>query len=127
MHIERHRFRGWNDIVGQFGQRRLACVRGCGQPPVQRQVAEEQLRLLDRIGVVMGEVVAAARDGGVHPRATHLFESHLLADHHLGHPGRAEVHRCVGLDHDHDVGERRDVGAAGSGRSEQAADLRHLP
>ena len=75
--------------------------------------------------VVDGEVVAAARHGGVHPGAAHLLERGDLADDHLGHAGRAQVHRGVALDHDHDVAERRDVGAAGGRRAEQAADLRH--
>ena len=61
----------------------------------------------------------------MHPRAAHLLEGDLLADHHLGHARRAEVHRRVALAHDHDVAERRDVGAAGSARPEQHADLRH--
>ncbi len=50
----------------------------------------------------------------------------LLADDHLGHARRAEIHRRVALDHDHDVAERRDVRTARGGRPEQAADLRHL-
>ena len=39
--------------------------------------------------------------------------------------GEPEVHRGVALAHDHDVAERRDVGAAGGGRAEQHAHLRH--
>ena len=50
----------------------------------------------------------------------------VLADHHLRHPRRAQVHRGVALAHDHDVAEGRDVGAAGGARAEQQADLRHL-
>ena len=71
------------------------------------------------------QVVAAARHRRVHAGAAHLLEGHLLADDLLGHPRRAQVHRRVALDHDHDVAEGRDVGAAGSRRAEQAADLRH--
>ena len=71
------------------------------------------------------EVVAAAADGRVHARAAHLLERHLLADHHLGHARRAEVHRGVALDHEHDVAERRDVRTARGRRAEQAAHLRH--
>ena len=63
----------------------------------------------------------------MHPGAAHLLERGLLADDHLGHARRPEVHRGVALDHDHDVAERRDVGAAGGRRAEQAADLGHLP
>ena len=38
--------------------------------------------------------------------------------------GEPEVHRRVAVAHDHDVAERRDVGAAGRARAEQHADLR---
>ena len=69
----------------------------------------------------------AAGDARVHPRAAHLLERHLLADDHLGHPRRAEVHRGVAVAHDHDVAERRDVGTARGARAEQHADLRHEP
>ena len=75
----------------------------------------------------MGEVVAASRHGGVHPSAAGLLQRGLLADDHLGHPRRSEVHRRVALDHDDQVAERWDVGAPGSGRAEQATDLRDLP
>ena len=61
----------------------------------------------------------------MHLGAAHLLERDLLADHHLGHPRRAEVHRRVAVAHDHDVAERRDVGAAGRARAEQHAHLRH--
>ena len=61
----------------------------------------------------------------MHARSPHLLERDLLADHHLGHARRAEVHRGVALAHDHDVAERGDVGAAGGGGAEQHAHLRH--
>ena len=50
-----------------------------------------------------------------------------LADDHLRRARRAEVHRGVAFDHEHDVAERGDVRPAGRRRTEQAADLRHLP
>ena len=53
-------------------------------------------------------------------------EGHRLPDHHLRHAGAAEVHGGVAVDHDDDVGERRDVGPAGRRGPEQAADLRNL-
>jgi hypothetical protein len=49
----------------------------------------------------------------------------VLADHHLRHPRRAEVHRGVAVAHDHDVAERRDVRPAGGAGAEQDADLGH--
>ena len=79
-------------------------------------------------GALVGrQQVAAARHLAVHPRAAHLLQRHLLADHHLGHARRAEVHRRVLVDHEDDVAERRDVGAARRRRPEQQADLRHRP
>ena len=63
----------------------------------------------------------------VHPRPAHLLQRGDLADDHLRHARRAEVHRGVAVDHEHDVAERRDVRPAGRRRPEQAADLRHLP
>ena len=119
-------------LVGQHGSRcsgapaARRCVGRAALPPVAGQVGEPVLGLLDGVGVVDGQVVAAARHGGVHAGAAHLLERDPLADDHLGHAGRAEVHRRVALDHDHDVAEARDVGAAGRRRPEQAADLRHL-
>ena len=38
---------------------------------------------------MIAEQVAAAGDLAVHPGTAHLFEGALLADDHLGHPGRA--------------------------------------
>ena len=61
----------------------------------------------------------------MHLGAAHLLQRDVLADHHLGHPRRAEVHRGVAVAHDHDVAERRDVGAARGARPEQDAHLRH--
>ena len=69
---------------------------------------------------VLHEHVAAARDRAVHLRAAHLLERHLLADDHLGHARRAEVHGGVAVDHDHDVAERRDVRAARRRRARRA-------
>ena len=106
--------------LGRVVQRRLV-------PPPQREVGEPRPCLVEGVLVVDGEVVAAARDRGVHASPTHLLERGDLADHHLGHAGRPQVHRGVALDHDHDVAEARDVGAAGGRRPEQAADLGHPP
>ena len=64
------------------------------------------------------------RDRAVHPRAAHFLQRCLLADDHLDHPGAAEIHRGVAVDHCHEIAERRDVGAARRGRAEQRAHLR---
>ena len=63
----------------------------------------------------------------MHPGPAHLLERRDLADDHLGHSRRAEVHRRIAVDHEDDVAERRDVRTAGRRRTEQAADLRDLP
>ena len=93
--------------------------------PVRGEVGEVALGEVDPLLVGLDEEVAAARDAGVHLRAAHLLERDVLADDHLGHPRRAEVHRGVAVAHDHDVAEGGDVGAAGGARPEQHADLRH--
>ena len=102
---------------GRRRARRLAHER-------RREVAQVAPRELDPLLVARHERVADAAAGGVHPRAAHLLERDLLADHHLGHARRPEVHRRVAVAHDHDVAERRDVGAAGGARAEQHAHLR---
>jgi hypothetical protein len=91
---------------------------------VRGEEGEVALGEIDPLLVRLDEEVAAARDAGVHLRAAHLLERELLADDHLGHPRRAEVHRGVAVAHDHDVAEGGDVGAAGRARAEQHADLR---
>ncbi len=73
---------------------------------------------------VLRQQIAAAGDLAVHAGAAHLFERHLLADHHLRHSGRAEVHGGVLLHHEDDVAEGGDVGAAGGRGAEEQADLR---
>ena len=103
--------------AGRRGRRLLA--------PVGREVRQVAPRQIDALLVALHEEVAAARDRGVHLRAAHLLERHLLADHHLRHARRAQVHRGVALAHDHHVAERGDVGAARGRGPEQDADLRH--
>ena len=61
----------------------------------------------------------------MHPGPAHLLERGLLADHHLGHARRTEVHRGPALHHHDDVAERGDVGAAGGRGAKEAADLGH--
>ena len=108
--------------AGRGGARRGGRRRA--RPRVLGQVGQVVARGRQAGGLVLHQKVAAARDLAVHARAAHLLERHLLADHHLGHARRAQVHRGVALDHEHDVAERRDVGAARRRRPEQQADLR---
>ena len=90
-----------------------------------RHVTEIGLRELDRPLVVVHQRIPKAAVGGMHPSAAQLLERHFLADHDLDHARRAEVHRGVAFDHDHDVAESRDVGTACRRRTEQHADLWH--
>jgi hypothetical protein len=126
MHVPRLVLVGWDQAADR---RRVRCRRRrrSGRRrllPVRREVAEVALRQVDPLLVGLDEEVPAAGDARVHLRPAHLLERDVLADHHLGHPRRAEVHRRVAVAHDHDVAERRDVGAAGGARAEQHADLR---
>ena len=78
-----------------------------------------------RDGLLVGgrQDVAAAGLLAVHPRAAERLVVDLLPDGHLDHARRADVHRRLALDHDHDVGERGQVRRAGRRGSEQDADL----
>ena len=78
-----------------------------------------------RDGLLVGgrQDVAASGLLAVHPRAAERLVVDLLPDGHLDHARRADVHRRLALDHDHDVGERGQVGGAGRRGSEQDADL----
>src|SRR5438270_776899 len=95
--------------------------------PARRDVRQLALGHLDPLLVRLDEEVPAARHARVHARAAHLLEGHGLADHHLGHPRRAEVHGGVAVAHDHHVAERGDVGPSRRAWTEQDAYLRHDP
>ena len=61
----------------------------------------------------------------MHPGAAELLEVDLLADDHLNHARRSEIHRGIALDHHDHVAERGDVCPTRGGGSEEQADLRH--
>ena len=63
----------------------------------------------------------------MHLGAAHFLQCHFLADHHLRHARRAQVHAGVTVDHHHHVAKRGDVGAARGRRPKQQAQLRDLP
>ena len=75
-------------------------------------VAEIGLGEFDRFAVVADQGVAQTALRGVHARAAQLLEADLLSDDDLDHARRPEVHRGVALDHDHDIAESWNVGAA---------------
>jgi len=59
----------------------------------------------------------------VHARAAQLLQRRLLADGHLDHARAAHVERGLALHHDHDVGQRRQIGRARRRRAEENAHL----
>ena len=94
---------------------------------IGRQEREVGFRELDRLELALDEHVAAAGNGGVHLGAAHFLERDLLADHHLGHARRAEVHAGIAVDHHDHVAKRRDVRAARRRRPKQQTQLRNAP
>ena len=105
-----------------FGGGRLA--RGRQLAVRLRHVGEVATRQLDRLLVGAGQHVAAAGNLAVHERAAQRLERRLLADRHLDHARAAHVEGRLALDHDHDVGERRQVRRSRRRRAEQDAHLR---
>ena len=74
--------------------------------PVRPEVGEVALGHVDALFVGLHQKVAAAGHAGVHA-APPISSSDTFADHHLGHPRRAEVHRRVAVAHDRHVAEGR--------------------
>jgi len=90
-----------------------------------RHVGEVAARQLDRLLVGARQHVAAAGNlAGAFERAAQRLERRLLADRHLDHARAAHVEGRLALDHDHDVGERRQVMRSRRRRAEQDAHLR---
>ena len=78
----------------------------------------------DGLGLVAGQVVAEARDLGVHAGAAELLLVGVLADGHLHQRRAAEEDAGPVLDHDRVVAHAREVGPAGGRRAEHDADGR---
>ena len=127
LHVEELVLVGGDDLLdalaGSGGGDRLGQGQFAGE--TLGEECEISLGGLDGFRLGLDEHVAAARDGAVHARAAQVLERDLLADDHLGHARRAQVHGGVALDHHHDVAEGGDVRAAGRARPEEQADLRH--
>ena len=101
---------------------RLECRRLAIRGRHQRKIALGQL---DGVLVGGGQHVTAAGDLAVHARAAELLERRLLADGHLHHARAAHVERGLAVDHDDEVGQRRQIRRAGRRRPEQDAHLRN--
>ena len=115
VHVERPAARRPAPGRGSSATARLGTVeRPAAAPPVRRQVREVLPACVDRLGVVGGQEVAARRTPSACIRAPPISSSVVFSPMTISAiRWRAEVHRGVALDHDHDVAERRDVGAAG--------------
>ena len=91
---------------------------------VLRQVRQQRADVVERVVLVVGQVVRDARAGVVRRRAAELLEAHVLAGHGADdvRPGDEHVRRAVG--HDDEVGQRGGVHRAARRRAEDQADLR---
>ena len=123
VHVEGDGLVDRHDVVGQVVGGRRGLVAGRLLGPARREVGEPGPGLVEGVLVVVGQCVAAAGHGGVHPGTAHLLERGVLADHLLGHAGRTQVHGGVAIHHEHHVAEAGDVGTTSGRGSEQAADL----
>ena len=128
--------KGLFSSAGMISSRRLPLGFGGARPArgggrslaVLGHEREVALREGDRLVLGLARARRRSRDTrAVHLGAAHLLERDLLADDHLGHARRAEVHARVAVDHHDDVAERGDVRAARGARAEEQADLRDLP
>ena len=95
---------------------------GAGAEPPPVQVGDDAAGDADRVGLVAGQVVAQARDPGVHARPAQLLLVGLLADRHLHQRRPAQEDAGPVLDHDRVVAHAGEVGPAGGRRAEHHAD-----
>jgi hypothetical protein len=79
---------------------------------------------VQRVGVVLGQVVGHAGDAGVHVAAAQVFGAHHLAGGGLHQRRAAQEDGALVLDDDGLVAHRRHVGAAGGARAHHHGDLR---
>ena len=61
----------------------------------------------------------------MHAGAPQLLQRGLLPHRHLDHAGAAHVEGGLAVDHDHEIGQGRQVGRSRRGRPEENAHLRH--
>ena len=82
-------------------------------------------QMLERVRVVLGQVVGDAREARVHVGAAQLLGRDLFARRRLHQRRTAEKDRARALDDDRFVRHRRHVGAAGRARAHHDGDLRN--
>ena len=83
--------------------------------------------LLDALGVVGDLQIRHPRLARVHATAAELLRCDVLTDGGAHQVRSCQRHRAAPLDHQHEVGEPRDVGGTGRARSHHGGDLRHDP
>ena len=88
------------------------------------EVGDDAARDVERVGVVLGQVVGDAREPGVNIAAAQVLGAHHLAGGRLHQRRAAEEDRALVLDDDGLVRHRRHVGAAGGARTHHHRDLR---
>ena len=91
---------------------------------VRGQVGEQSLDDADRVGVVLGEEMDVAGDGGVHVGAADLLHRHHLAGHRLDHFGPGDEHVGVVAGHHDEIHQRRRIGRPARAGTAYDGDLR---
>ena len=118
-----------HDAVKLLGRvQRLARLRARPRGTVLRavEVADQVARDLQRMAVVLGEVVGHAGNAGVHVGAAQRFGIDHFAGRGLHQRRTAEEDRALFLDDDALVAHRRHVGAAGGATAHHHGDLRDV-
>ncbi len=88
------------------------------------QEAEQRPRIVDRVVLVVGEVVRDSRAGVVGEGAAELLHADVLAGDCLDDVGTGDEHLAGLVDHDHEVRQCRTVDGAAGGRAHDDGDLR---
>ena len=91
----------------------------------RRQVAEALADSGQALGVVLGDIVGHAADGGMQVRAADGFGIHHLAGGAFHEVRTTEAHKARAFDHDDGIAERWKIGAARDARSHHGGNLRH--
>ena len=126
MHVVRHAMVGGQQVVQRLaGRRVVGRDRSPTSPLAPASMRDELAQLREARVVVVRRVVRDA----AHLRVRHRAAERLAVDHLAGgalHEVRpAEPHERRAFDHDDQVGERRQIRAAGDARPHHRGDLRN--
>ena len=91
---------------------------------VRRQVGKHRARVVDRVGLVLAEVVRHAGFRAVHESAAEVVHADRLTGGRLDDVRAGDEHVGVLLGHDDQVGQRRAVHGAAGARTQNQRDLR---